>query len=90
MGIRWRCDYGIFYGTPNKSRESDESDKGDTERHGPVYIETYFLFIFPVLKYGSDIEEPRSQEINWNTNNRCMDYISSFKEFKRERRTLAT
>lgn len=79
VGVNWLYDYESFYGTPNKARESNEFDKCDTGSNGLVYIKTNSQFIFPVLKYGSDIEEQISQEINWH-----MNYRSDFEEFKGE------
>ena len=84
IGVRWRNDYYQHYGNSGEYRVSDAFDNC-TKITGPVYCETITPSILPVLKYGKGIAEAEKQEINWESGTRCINYSSTYQEYKADR-----
>ena len=82
VGVRWRSDYYAYYGNPSCVRISNVFDTYKN-RNGPMNHETNAPSIFPVLKYGNEVEEAEEQQINWESGT-CINYSSAVKHFQKK------
>ena len=82
VGVCWRSDYYAYYGNPSCVRISNAFDTYQN-RNDPVYPETNGPSIFPVLKYGHEVEEAEEQDIDWKSGTTCINYSSAFDQFQK-------